>query len=108
MMISELHGLSGLIEDLRELLAELAAASREEEGCESFRVLAGENPAELVVLSSWRGEPALQAHFKTPHYTRYRTLVGPLLARPSDVLVLHVAETIHAIDPNPPDPDRFD
>ncbi len=108
LMVAELHGLAARIEDLRALLQELAGESRLEEGCESFRVLSGEAPAELVVISAWRDEEALRAHFETTHYARYRTLVGPLLALPSDVVVHHVTETIHALDPNPPAPERFD
>jgi hypothetical protein len=30
--------------------------------------------------------------------------VQPLLARPSDVVVHHISVTVHAADPNPPDP----
>lgn len=46
----------------------------------------------------------LRGHYATPHYRRYRERVGPLLARPSDVLVHRVDTTVHAQDPNPPDP----
>jgi quinol monooxygenase YgiN len=108
LVIADLHGLAGSMDGLRALVDELAGASREEAGCLSFRVLDGEDVADLVVLSTWRDEPAMIAHFNTPHYQRYRRTVGPLLARPSDVVVFHVSETVHALDPNPPDPDRFD
>ncbi len=52
-------------------------------------------------------EDALRAHFAAPHYRRYRGAVGELLARPSDVTVHHVSQTVHAIDPDPPDPARL-
>jgi len=35
---------------------------------------------------------------------RYRERVGPLLARPSDIVVHQIAATVRALDPNPPDP----
>lgn len=49
-------------------------------------------------------ETALREHYDTRHYRHYREQVGLLLARPSDVVVHHVGSTVHALDPNPPDP----
>jgi quinol monooxygenase YgiN len=103
-LIADVHGLAGRLAELRTLLADLALASAAEAGCESFRVLEAEEPADLVLLSVWKDEPALRAHYGTSHYRRYRAQVGELLARPSDVVVLDVRDTIHARDPNPPDP----
>jgi quinol monooxygenase YgiN len=107
-MLADVHALAASLRELRALLGDLAEHSRGEDGCEGFRVLDTEEPAELVVLSRWRDEPALRAHFQTPHYMRYRAAVGVLLARPSDVTVFHISEIVHALDPDPPDPDRFD
>jgi quinol monooxygenase YgiN len=103
-LVAELHGLVGRQSELRELLDALAAGARGEPGCQSFRVLTAEEPGEWVLLSEWADEHALRAHYGTAHYRRYRDAVGPLLARPSDVVVHHLARTVHARDPNPPDP----
>jgi quinol monooxygenase YgiN len=104
LLVAELHGLAGSRRELRELLDELADGARSEPGCVSFRVLADAQPDELVVISGWSGEDTLRAHYATPHYRRYREQVGPLLARPSDVVVHRVAATLRALDANPPDP----
>lgn len=104
---AELHGLAGRGAELGALLADLAAASREEPGCDAFRVLAAEQPGEVMVLSFFADEAALRAHYGTSHYLRYRDHVGELLARPSDVMVHHVRDTVHARDPDPPDPGLF-
>jgi quinol monooxygenase YgiN len=106
-LVADVHGRVGLVAELRALLADLADASRAEPDCVDFRVLAGEDPGELVVLSAWRDEAALSAHYDSPHYRRYRAQVGPFLARPSDVVVYHVSSAVHARDPNPPDPGYF-
>jgi quinol monooxygenase YgiN len=108
LLVAELHGLAGRQEELRALLDELAAGARAEPGCVSFDVLAAEEPGELVLLSGWIDEQALSAHYSTPHYRRYREFVGPMLARPSDVIVYRIAATLRALDPNPPDPGEFD
>jgi quinol monooxygenase YgiN len=104
LLVAELHGLAGLQAELRELLDTLAGGARGEAGCVSFRVLSAEEPGEFLLLSEWSDEAALRAHYATPHYRYYREHIGPLLARPSDVVVHHVDRTLRALDPNPPDP----
>jgi quinol monooxygenase YgiN len=106
-LVADVHGRVGLVAELRELLDDLADASRAEPECVQFRVLAGEDPGELVLLSVWRDEAGLRAHYDSPHYRRYRAQVGPFLARPSDVDVYQASSVIHARDPNPPDPGYF-
>jgi len=103
-LVGDLHGLLGSTVELGSLLAELADGARGEPDCVSFRVLAAEDPGDFVLLASWTSEKALLDHYATAHYRRYRERVGPLLARPSDVLVHHLSATTHARDPNPPDP----
>ena len=78
--------------------------SRAEPQCAGFRVLTAELPGDFMMLASWTNEQALRAHYETPHYRHYRDHVGPLLARPSDVVVHRLSGSIHALDPNPPDP----
>jgi quinol monooxygenase YgiN len=106
-VVAELHGLVGPFAELLALLGELAAGARDEPGCRTYRVLAAEDPGELVLLAEYADETALRSHYATPHYRRYREQVGPLLARPSDVVVHHVSTTVHARDPNPPEPGMF-
>jgi quinol monooxygenase YgiN len=79
----------------------------DEPDCSQFEVLELSDPGEMVLLVAWASEGALREHFATPHYRRYRAAVGELLARPSDVVMHHVAQTIRPIDPNPPDPAMF-
>jgi quinol monooxygenase YgiN len=106
-LVAELHGLAGRADELGRLLDELRDATRGEPDCIDFKLLADDSPGEIVLLISWRNESALRHHYDTPHYRRYREQVGPLLARPSDVLVHHVSSTLHARDPNPPEPGMF-
>jgi quinol monooxygenase YgiN len=107
LIVAEVHARAGLIEQLQTALDQLADGARSEPECLDYRVLMAEEPAEYLLLGSWSSEAGLRAHYDTPHYRRYRDEVGPLLARPSDVVVHHVSETIQARDPNPPDPGLF-
>jgi quinol monooxygenase YgiN len=104
LLVAEVHGLVGRDAEVRAALADLADGSAAEPRLVRFRVLAAGEPGEYVLLQEWADEAALRAHYRTPHYRRYRERVGELLARPSDVVVHHVRETVHARDPNPPDP----
>jgi quinol monooxygenase YgiN len=107
LLVAELHGLAGRADELRALVMALADEAEAEPGCVSFRVYAGDEAGELLILSEWVDDATLEAHYATPHYRRYRDRVSPLLARPSDVVVHHVSTTIRAIDPAPPDPARL-
>ncbi len=104
LLVGEVHGRTGLAAQLRALLSELADASQAEPQCGGFRVLVAEEPGEFVLMGSWSSEVAMREHYDSTHYRRYREQVGPLLARPSDVVVHHLSSTVHARDPNPPDP----
>ena len=107
LVVAELHGLAGRAGELHTLVTSLRDGAVGEPGCVSFRVYAGEQAGELLILSEWVDDAALQAHYATPHYRRYRDNVSPLLARPSDVVVHQISATIRAIDPAPPDPARL-
>jgi quinol monooxygenase YgiN len=106
-LVAEVHGRVALITELRAALSALADGANGEPGCISFRVLSGDNPGEFVLLASWTSEGALRTHYATAHYRHYREQIGPLLARPSDVVVHHLAATVRALDPNPPEPGKL-
>jgi quinol monooxygenase YgiN len=107
LLVSELHGRTALVSQLCELLDGLASGCHGEAECTGFRVLSAQEPGELVTLGSWSSEDALRAHYDSAHYRYYRANVDPLLARPSDVVVHHVSQSVQALDPNPPDPGLF-
>ena len=104
LMVAELHGLAGRRAELQQLLAGLATSTRADPACVSYHVASGDEPGEFLLVAAWRDEAALRAHYDTPAYAHYRSSVGPLLARPSDVVVYRVSATVHARDPNPPEP----
>jgi quinol monooxygenase YgiN len=106
-LIGEMHGLVGRHSELEQQLADLAAGARENPDCLGYHVASLPEPGEYLVVATWRSEAALSAHYSTPAYAIYRAAVGELLARPSDVVVHHISSTVHARDPNPPEPGMF-
>jgi quinol monooxygenase YgiN len=103
-LVAQLHAQVGRLTEVKELLADLAAGAREDPGCDSYHVAFMDEPGECLLVGSWRTEAALRVHYRSDAYLRYRSRVGELLTRPSDVVVHHVSTSVHARDPNPPDP----
>jgi quinol monooxygenase YgiN len=103
-LVAEVHGQVARMPELRQLVTDLAASARHDPGCRSYHAAFLAEPGECLLVSSWSSEAALRDHYATEAYARYRQEVGPLLTRPSDVVVHHVSATVHARDPNPPDP----
>ena len=86
---------------------ELAEASRAQKGCMRYDVLATPGaPAELVLVTAWRTEKDMRAHFASGAYGRYVSAVTELLTRPSDVTIYAVARTVHPIADLSAEPQR--
>jgi quinol monooxygenase YgiN len=103
-VIAEVHGIVDGLAQFDELIAGLVAGSVDEPDCMNFRVLRTDQPGEIVLLSEWASEAGMQAHYSTPHYRYYASEVGPLLVRPSEVVVHHIGATVHPVASATPDP----
>ena len=62
----------------------VAAASREEEGCISYRLYEDtEASDEFVFVEEWADDEALQRHFATPHIAAFmQAIPGAIVAAP--------------------------
>ena len=98
LLIARVHGVAARVADLTAAAQELAAACSPQDGCLSFDVLAAPGDAsELVLISAWRSERDMRAHFSSAAYGRYVSAVTDLLTRPSDVTIHTVSGTVHPI-----------
>jgi quinol monooxygenase YgiN len=84
--------------DKRQALIEIgqtvAAASRAEPGCMSYRVYEDtENGNELVFVEEWESEEALQQHFGTAHVAELMRSIPAAVVAPPDVKFHQVAST---------------
>jgi quinol monooxygenase YgiN len=106
---AEIHGLAGRAGELRDVLRAHVAALATAEGSEgaSASVALDAEYGEMVLESWWHDEAALRAHYATTEYRRYTQAVGPLLARPSDVVVHYVERSVHATADPAADPARL-
>ena len=107
LMIARVHGTALGSADLRAAAEELAGSSATQEGCLGFDVLGPHGDgAELVLLSAWRTEKDMHAHFTSEAYGSYVSAVTQLLTRPSDVTIYAVAGTVHPLPDLSTEPQR--
>ena len=106
-LVASLHALAGRAEEVAAAVERLRRASATTPGCEGFQAGRGvEDPAEFVVVSTWRDEAAMRAHFAGAAYALYAEDVTPALARPSDVVAHYVDRTVHPVGDASSDPAR--
>src|SRR4051794_27748600 len=107
LVISRVHGVAARTGELADAAAELARESATQEGCVRFEVLATPGDAgEFVLLSAWRSEREMRAHFASAPYGRYVSAVTDLLTRPSDVTIHTVSGTVHPLPDLAAEPQR--
>ena len=108
-VLGDVFGLVARRTELLELFDDTQALARREPGClaYSFAEVVGE-PGHFLIAQVWRDAAALETHYRSESFAVYQHRVGELLARPSDVEVHHVSETLHPEETGPMDPRRAD
>ena len=108
-VVGDIYALVGRAEELVELLRETQEHALSEPGALTYafaEVVA--DPGHYIVLQEWRDEAALEAHSASPAFRRYQERVGEFLARPTEVRLHRVTQTVRLADPGPMDPRRAD
>ncbi len=107
--VGDIYTVLGFREQVIQLLSETQDRVRGEPGCLSYTFAeAVGDPGHYVVTQEWRDESALEAHYSSPPIVEYQQRVVEFLARPTQMRIHHVAETVHPADPGPMDPRRAD
>jgi quinol monooxygenase YgiN len=98
LLIARVHGVAVRSPELTAAARELADSCGAQDGCLGFDVLVqpGER-SELVLVSAWRSENEMRAHFASDAYGRYVSAVTDLLTRPSDVTIYNVSGAVHPV-----------
>jgi quinol monooxygenase YgiN len=72
----------------------VAAASRQEPGCISYRVYQDtENEHDFVFVEEWESDEALQRHFATSHVAEFLQAIRATLVAPPDVKFHSIASS---------------
>jgi quinol monooxygenase YgiN len=89
--------------DKREALIRVgeavAAASRAEAGCISYRLYeATDLENEFVFVEEWKDQQALELHFGTPHIAEFMQAIPATITAPPDVKFHTVASSVDLAD----------
>jgi quinol monooxygenase YgiN len=106
--VTEIHGIAGRRDELRELMRDTQARVAAEPGCLVYRFSATlEDPDEYVHIQEWESEAAFADHQRSPAFREYQSALFDLLARPSDMRLHYVRQSV-APQPSVVDPRSFD
>jgi len=77
----------------------VAATSRVEPGCISYRVYQDtENENDFVFVEEWESDAALQQHFATSHVGEFLQAIRATLVAPPDVMFHTIASSMDLAD----------
>src|SRR2546426_12762242 len=103
--VADLFAVSGR---RQELIAALAGAEREaadQPGCVRYSFAATiAEPDHFVLISEWRDQAALDAHYASPGFANFQLSLNGLLARPSEMTVYSVSGSARPLAAGPMDP----
>ncbi len=78
---------------MKEAIASMEAASRDEAGCLDYTFSTElNNPAVMRITEKWENIEALQAHFQTPHMQAFQASMGERPPASLDVKFYQVEE----------------
>ena len=107
LLIARVHGVAARSADLTAAAEELAESSARAGRLPGFDVLGPPGArAELVLVTAWRSERDMRAHFRSAAYGRYVSAVTDLLTRPSDVTIYVISGTVHPLADLSTEPQR--
>ena len=85
--------------DLVRVGQTVAAASRQEPGCMSYRIYQDtEKENEFVFVEEWESDAALQEHFATVHVSEFLQAIQATLVAPPDVKFHTIASSMDLAD----------
>jgi quinol monooxygenase YgiN len=83
----------GAEDEVRSILAGLVGPTRAEPGCVSYELLQNNaDPTDFTFVEEWDGDPALDAHLRTPHIQDAMSGLSGLLADAPDIRRYSVVE----------------
>ena len=103
--VTEIHGLAGRRDELRELMRATERRVSQEPGCRTYRFAATlEHPDEYLHVQEWDSEETFAGHQRSPAFRDYQRALFGLLARPSDMRIHRAPRTVVPEPSGPGDP----
>jgi quinol monooxygenase YgiN len=103
--VADLFGISGRREELRAVLAGAELDTAGQPGCLRYSFAATlADPDHFVLLSEWRDQAALDAHYASTAFAEFQFALEGLLARPSEMTLYSVSGSARPLPSRPLDP----
>ena len=103
--IAELYGISGRRDELVAALAEAERGADARPGCIRYAFAATlADPDVFVLVSEWRDQAAMDAHYGSQAFANFQLSLDGLLARPSEMTVYSVSGSARPVASGPMDP----
>jgi quinol monooxygenase YgiN len=105
MAVGDMFGISGRRAELQSLLARSEEEAAAAPGCRRYVFAATlADPDHVVLVSEWESQEALDAHHRSEAFAAFQLGLEGLLARPSEMTVHTVAESVRPVNTRPMDP----
>jgi quinol monooxygenase YgiN len=103
--IADMFGISGRRSELEAVLAGAEREAVGQPGCVRYSFAqALAEPDHFVLVSEWRDEAALDAHYGSAEFARFQMSLNGMLARPSEMTVYSVTSVVRPLASGPLDP----
>jgi quinol monooxygenase YgiN len=103
--VADMYGLSGRRADLADALRAGERAAQSRPGCVRYAFAARvADPDHYVLVSEWRDQAAMDAHYASPEFAEFQASLHGLLARPSEMVVYSVDGAARPVASRPMDP----
>jgi quinol monooxygenase YgiN len=103
--IGDLFGISGRRQEFRAVLADAERDAAAQPGCVRYSFAATlADPDHFVLISEWRDQAALDAHYASTGFANFQFSLEGLLARPSEMTIYSVSGSVRPLSSRPPDP----
>ena len=100
-----MFGISGRRDELRAALAGAEPDPAAARGCLRYQFAAAlDDPDHYVLVSEWRDRAAMDAHYASPAFTNFQLALDGLLARPSEMTIHTVTDSVRPVASGPMDP----
>jgi quinol monooxygenase YgiN len=103
--LADLFGIDGRRPELVALLERSERDAVAEPGCRRYTFAATlSDPDRFVLVSEWESQEALDAHYQSQAFATFQLGLEGLLARPSEMTVHAVTESLRPVNTRPMDP----
>src|SRR2546423_7285831 len=103
--IADLFGISGRRHELRAVLAAAERDAAGQPGCVRYSFAATvADPDHFLLVSEWRDQVALDAHYASTGFANFQFSLDGLLARPSQMTLYSVSGSARPLSSSPLDP----